>query len=132
MHMFQNIHSFHNCNDFLLFQLQYALIQIQNYLLALVIFLVEILRFLLLFLYIEILHHYNLLMLQIVFQQFLHIFHHFLLILGNDIFLSEFFLYQNFLSLNFFFKLLTSISFVLFEGRMMAAAPIRPVNSSAA
>ena len=100
MHMFQNIHSFHNCNDFLLFQLQYALIQIQNYLLALVIFLVEIRRFLLLFLYIEILHRYSLLMLQIVFQQFLHIFHHFLLILGNDIFLSEFFLYQNFLSLN--------------------------------
>ena len=38
----------------------------------------------------------------------------------------------NFLSLNFFFRLESSISFVLFEGRILAAAPMSPVSSSVA
>ena len=38
----------------------------------------------------------------------------------------------NFLSLNFFLRLLSSISETLFDGRMSAAAPIRPVSSSQA
>ena len=38
----------------------------------------------------------------------------------------------NFLSLNFFFRLESSISCTLFEGRISAAAPTRPVSSSAA
>ena len=38
----------------------------------------------------------------------------------------------NFLFLNFFFRLLSSRSYTLLEGSMMAAAPIRPVSSSAA
>ena len=38
----------------------------------------------------------------------------------------------NFLSLNFFFRLLTSMSMTLLLGRIFAAAPIRPVSSSAA
>jgi hypothetical protein len=36
----------------------------------------------------------------------------------------------NFLSLYFFFTDLSSMSFTLFEGRIRAAAPIRPVSSS--
>ena len=36
----------------------------------------------------------------------------------------------NRLSLNFFFRLETSISWVLFDGRIFAAAQINPVNSS--
>ena len=38
----------------------------------------------------------------------------------------------NFLSLNYCFKLLTSMSMTLLLGRIRAAAPIRPVSSSAA
>ena len=38
----------------------------------------------------------------------------------------------NFLSLNFFFRLLTSMSWTLRLGRILAAAPMRPVSSSAA
>ncbi len=38
----------------------------------------------------------------------------------------------NFLSLNFFFTDLTSRSDTLLDGRMMAAAPMRPVSSSVA
>ena len=38
----------------------------------------------------------------------------------------------NFLSLYFFFRLLTYMSITLLLGRIRAAAPIRPVSSSAA
>ena len=38
----------------------------------------------------------------------------------------------NFLSLNFFFRELTSMSWQLLLGRISAAAPMRPVSSSAA
>ena len=36
----------------------------------------------------------------------------------------------NLLSLNFFYRLETSMSFVLLDGRIFAAAQIRPVSSS--